>query len=713
MKRWLWAVGPLLWLVGCVLPDEQAFLEERSRACGEAFSCPEGSSCVAGFCVPGGIAPEIDGGACNPACAPYEACTVLGCVPRYTALVVTPGDGGVVGAGPVLLQAELVLRPGVVASFPAALDLRVVRGDGGSGGALTLGAGTAGLYPAQWTPPGEGVFLLTAAYPLAAGPSTTVSLSVDTTPPAFSVTVPPADAGTGDGGTVFVDPLLASAWRRDQVVPVEVRTLEPNLDLATVMAVLRADGGVGPPVGLVPFAPGQPCDAGFCGVALVKLWEPPFPAFRGPMTLEVHGSDRAGNPGRASASVNVTRWKWRHEIAAPNTLLAAPAIGNTGVVYVGTTNNNQQDDGQLLALSPEGFRLSTSPSGAVVASPVVGALHARSLERVHVALRQGSLVRVGYFENGGGAFIPVCADVVSSTVSVQSSLALAPNGASGEESVYGVYSGRAGGMLFASRAHELRCLTLPAVGDVRASGTMLALGNATVFGTAAGDGGTLLKSYSLDDTGTSWTSHWTQSLPGQTTSLAYAQGQVLGATQGASPNRFFLAPADGAGFVDTALLTSSGWHVSVGASNGNVALVGGDNSRLFAIDLPDGLTRTLDSQAETFKGAPVWGAGGYVYVAGTRLQARRPLETVQWQFSDDTSALLGSFEPSMNLDCARGPQGSPLPGRPGVLYAARNPGRLYAFIVDSPGLDPAAPWPRFQHDARNTGNPATPLTVCP
>ncbi|WP_232293384.1 hypothetical protein [Stigmatella aurantiaca] len=32
-----------------------------------------------------------------------------------------------------------------------------------------------------------------------------------------------------------------------------------------------------------------------------------------------------------------------------------------------------------------------------------------------------------------------------------------------------------------------------------------------------------------------------------------------------------------------------------------------------------------------------------------------------------------------------------------------------AFIVDSPGMDPSAPWPKDQHDARNTGNPVTPI----
>jgi hypothetical protein len=56
--------------------------------------------------------------------------------------------------------------------------------------------------------------------------------------------------------------------------------------------------------------------------------------------------------------------------------------------------------------------------------------------------------------------------------------------------------------------------------------------------------------------------------------------------------------------------------------------------------------------------------------------------------------------------------GSLVEGNHGVLYVPAG-GKLYAFVVDSAGLDPDAPWPKYQHDARNTGNPATPITQCP
>ncbi|HEY0093426.1 MAG TPA: hypothetical protein VGB96_03845, partial [Archangium sp.] len=103
--------------------------------------------------------------------------------------------------------------------------------------------------------------------------------------------------------------------------------------------------------------------------------------------------------------------------------------------------------------------------------------------------------------------------------------------------------------------------------------------------------------------------------------------------------------------------------------------------------------------------------GGYVYTAGTLrglIQARQPLVEVAWRFESGAP-----IEASMNLDCARGPDGGVTPGMPGVLYAVTRSGNVHALIVDSPGLDPDAPWPKYQHDARNTGNPTTPLNACP
>ncbi len=256
-------------LVGCSGPAS-------TSTCKVDADCGEGTGICdkeRGLCY--AAESEVDPERCDPRCAPYEACTAsLSCVPRYTALTVTPGTGSVLDGGVVPVTAELVLGAKFNPSFPESLNFSVVRSDGGTVEALTQLSRNEGVYTAQWTPPGEGVFLLTAAYPESGGPSTTVQLTVDTTPPTFAVAVPPADAGMAtDGGATYGDPDLANAWRRDQVVPVEIRTNEPNLDPSTLTVALKGtDGGVAPAVGVASLT--GACDAGFCGVAQLKLWEP-------------------------------------------------------------------------------------------------------------------------------------------------------------------------------------------------------------------------------------------------------------------------------------------------------------------------------------------------------------------------------------------------------------------------------------------------------
>jgi len=615
MKRLPWALGPMLWLVGCVLPGEQEFLDERARTCGAAFTCPDGSTCVQGFCVAEGVVPGGDGG--------------------------HGGDGG------------------------------------------------------------------------------------DISPLSFTLTVPPADTGGVSGGTTYEDPVLAGAWRRDQVLPVEVR-INGSLDPSSLVAEVRTEEGAGPAVGVLSFPQGQPCDAGFCGVARLKLWEPPFNTFRGPMTVEVRGSDRGGIPGSASVSVNVTRWKWRHELPPPTLVTAAPALGHTGVLYVGTTNATR-DDGQVLALSPEGRVAWSARGGAVVASPTVGEVRDGGGERLYVAHRQGPVSRVGFYASANGVFTPVCSEVSASNVLVESSLALAQlsDAGSPSETVYGVYNGRGdAGTLFAMRPDVAagplspQCPTLLGVGDVSAPGTMLAAQGAVVFATTDGR----LKSYALGGSGTSFLSRWsvplTNPLALQPTSLALVGRTVLGGgtfsgSGGSTLSSLFAAPLEGGQPIAYSQQSSSAmWNVSIGNAMGAWAAVGLNDTGLFVQQLATGGSEMLLPSDEPIRGAPVWGAGGHLYTAGaTRglIQVRRSLnEEAAWQFESGAP-----IEASMNLDCARGPDGGVVSGMPGVLYAATRTGTIHALIVDSPGLDTTAAWPRYQHDARNTGNPATPITACP
>src|SRR5690242_5333558 len=52
----------------------------------------------------------------------------------------------------------------------------------------------------------------------------------------------------------------------------------------------------------------------------------------------------------------------------------------------------------------------------------------------------------------------------------------------------------------------------------------------------------------------------------------------------------------------------------------------------------------------------------------------------------------------MAIDCNR------LHSRGGTMYYVDQFGHVNATLVDSPGINSKAPWPKYQHDPANTGN---------
>jgi hypothetical protein len=117
---------------------------------------------------------------------------------------------------------------------------------------------------------------------------------------------------------------------------------------------------------------------------------------------------------------------------------------------------------------------------------------------------------------------------------------------------------------------------------------------------------------------------------------------------------------------------------------------------------------------------PVIGQDRTLYAVtrpGTIIAARSSDLTELWRFDLNLAAADGGvgqadFDTHPTLDCAR--SGKTAVSGPGTLYFLGNAnGRAYAVIVDSHGLDPSAPWPKFQREARNTGNDGTPILACP
>ncbi|MCY1082196.1 PQQ-binding-like beta-propeller repeat protein [Archangium lansingense] len=618
------------------------------------------------------------------------------------------------------MRAELLVGTGFAGNFPETLNFSVARSDGGVGGTLAAVTRSEGVYTTQWTPAGEGEFRLTAAHPEAGGPSTTVNLTADTTGPSFVVVVPQADAGVPGGGTAYGDPALANAWRRDQVVPVEIRTNEPNLDLSTVTVTLvGTDGGSVPGGSVTAFAQSESCDAGFCGVAQVKLWEPPFDAFRGTMTVDVQGEDTVGNTGSGAATFNVTRWKWAFDVQT-GVIKSTPAVSQQGTIYFGTTTGT---DGKVFAVSPDGPKQWETGTGVVVSGPTVGVLNS-GVEKVYVGINPSSTSAALVAFNGStGAEIVRC-DVNKGQIA--SSLALTQ---SPVETALGVVNVNVGGptgvvgALLAIRPEgaATTCNSTDPIARSQVSssgvGPLVIESDAVFFSDASGR----LTSYQLGST--TARSGWPVPTSFPINGLALAGTDVVGANGGSfsDQGQLFSVPKVGG-------VASPPWRypsttdmfinqLSVGPAN--VIFFGSENlpnppgsAGLAAIPLSGNTLNALQAGAGSFKGAPAIGRGGMLYAAteGTGLVGEWSTDNFsnRWTLASG----IGPTSISPALDCARDGAGAARDENLGVLYVPAG-GKLYAFVVDSRGLDTSAPWPKYQHDSRNTGNPATPITSCP
>lgn len=717
---------------GLLLATLAACTEFQGRTCNpENDDCGEGAACVDGYCVVQVKPPPVDPTLCTPACAEYQQCARVGaaieCRPRYTGLdITTPSEGAVLGGGTIPVTAQLAVQYEPDGGLPD-LVFSATLSDGGVAGSFTDGGRNGNTYTAQWTVPSvDDQIALRVAYPdPAAALSDVVNVRVDTQAPVFTFAFsePSQRLGGSDTQAEQRDLGFEGAYKRDESVTVTISANEPVSNVALTVIGIGADGNPGAALPPVPVQPGGTCldNPSFCGSTVVNLSVPEMKAFRGTMGLRVEGQDSAGNLGVANSGVRVTRLKWRYEIQGINIVQAAPAIGNTGDLYIGTTNAGF-DNGQMIALSPSGARKWVgSQMGAIRASPVVGELKADGVEYVYAGLRNSTgsqATKRGFYHGGTGAFSSVCDDQASLN-QVEAALSLnripASDGGVAEEA-HGVINTATVGTLFAMRADRLggtasqRCPDEDLEGRVVYPGNTLNVGGVTVVAyptaTSAKLQGYVLGSNNI----------WNQSFSvdssamGEPRSMAFSNGEILGGT---NVSAVFGGPLDGGAVVSRASAPAPTLNPSVGQQDGGTQLAVGLDSaqgRLLVVELQDGGTSLIPTGNNKSQGAPVWGRGGYLYAAtdGNQLQVLKLPEGLVWTF--DTAAPVSA---SMNMDCSRLQDGGVAQGLPGVLYAATTLGNVLAVIVDSPGLDPNAPWPKYQHDARNTGNPATPITNCP
>ncbi|WP_375773432.1 PQQ-binding-like beta-propeller repeat protein [Archangium gephyra] len=653
---------------------------------------------------------------------------------RYSDLkILTLGENAVVGGAPIQIQARLELESGANPVYPPQLNLTVTPASGGTPTTVTLSRTAEGTYSAEWTPPpGEGTYTLQVAHPASWGPTRSVQVTVDRTAPALAVQVPEAQPATPKDGFSYADPMAGSAWVRDQTVTVLVESDSADIDPASPRVVVRGHNG---DTDVTDLAVRQvtPCTKTYCGEVDVPLWRPGLEAFRGTFQIELAAKDRVGNERSATGSIPVTRWKWAFD-GASGPILSTPAIGEKGTVYFGTSGTN----GKVFALNPEGTPKWEAPLGPVSGSPTVGRAP-DGTERIYVGAAPATSGGVLFSLNGNtGNTISQCPEagrnlgwgpILSGTTLFDSTLG--PGLPATETAM--AFSHRSAVIILGPDVN--RCGSLGSFGTMPGSSVlsrgldvyyssayppdppfeqfMITALNFTLGTSSAKEG------YSVPEPRAPVTS-MAFAQTGTETYLLTAEGESSSNSGGIQAfdaergnNATWNYPSSFSGVAPVR-------NLALGA--GNVLFFGHEvatgSAPLTAIDLFATAPRLSVPNAGSFPGGPVLGAGGALYTASATGPAAGIGEvsawgsnnlTLRWKLSDS----VGRAQATPSLDCARQADGTPAAQSKGVLYVPALDGRLYALVVDSPGLDKNAPWPKYQRDARNTGNSGTPITNCP
>jgi hypothetical protein len=681
-------LGTLMVVDGCG-PQPQC---ANDAACGPAAKCdPQAKVCMQ----------RKEDTSCSPACAEWEFCSESSCYPRYEKVVILePGAGTVDGGSPVRAQLQTV-APWVQEKQTAKLEFRVSNTGGvvNSGDLLPGG----GAYAGNLAMNQEGAFTLTAGFPgfpAGAPVSEGVNVNVDITAPTFTVT-PNPKAGLRDGGTPGQpndqDPQLANAYKRNDTVTVAISTsntdLDPNSITLSVQGMTTNVPVTFTQPSRVPTCPGQAyCFTGNADLSGVEML-----ALRGQMTVVVTGRDSAGNLGQGTTQIPVTRFKWSRSVPG-GSITASPAIGSQGTIFVGT---NGGPSGSLSAIQPNGTDQWTSPvnlNGAILASPAVG--------------------------RGDGT-----TEVVYASGNNSPPTLYALNATDGGQAVTPVPVPTSGSVT----ASPLVALTRVSSVDIRETATTFVNGSPD-FSLASlrygvptssnqlGDGGSVINpgnvvgednvAFILDSSQRiheySFAGNWSIAVPdrattGTSTGLALTPTLVAGSTG----NSVFAFPR----------LTGSPFNQS--ASSPSIPsfigsdLVYSEGGSLNAVRVNPSTGVSIPGTLGVATTTPLIGVGGIIYFVGTNNSIHvlnSNLATI-WSGRTETSDVIAS---SPNIDCARAANGIAISG-PGTLYYGSNNGKLYAIIVDNPGIDTTSPWPKYQHDPRNTGSLSTPLSefTCP
>lgn len=695
----LWALTALLLFVGCELSP--------ARTCQADDDCEPGGHCDLEQSVCFGS--QVDaGGVCEPSCAQSEQCVERTCAARYSALTLeSPVPAVLRPATAFTARAKLSLAPGREDNPPSNVSLVLRAVDGGES-LLDLPRVGDGYEVSAAAPTAEGLYRVSARYEEAGLRSAEVELWVDATPPLLEVTLsPPPARPAASGGTSYVDPAITDGGvhRRDEQVTVTVTASEA---LSASSVNVQASIGTGAVVTVpVQSQPPSACgrDGGYCGTAPLNLWLPPMNAFRERLSVTVNAEDLAGNAGPpTTVGAHVTRFKWRYEAG---TTVSTPALDTLGNVYL--VIGNAPVVGTLRSLDSSGRQRFIIDAGVPGTSPAVGREDGG-----------GALVYWGSGGTSAGLFAVRTQDAGFAgscgpySGPFEGGLGLMTTDVQGEvaETAVGV-AAVGGGTLVAQRpgASFAACLSRMAVGTMPTDpSSIVSHQNSVFFGNETGQ----VASYSFNGSAASWDprSGWPAGANLFTRALAVVGTEIVGGGGAGLPSRggVFTLPANTGLAPSWEYRTATpAWSPAVGAGGGVVVGVDGPTVLAVVLGADAGVSATT---AGVVRGTPVLGEGGWVYlvsVDGT-LSVRRatPGAAAAWEHAG-----LGQVRASASLDCARDSSGTVMAGRPGTLYVPDFAGTLHAIIVDSRGLDATAPWPKYQRDVHNSGNPERPIVPCP
>jgi len=417
--------------------------------------------------------------------------------------------------------------------------------------------------------------------------------------------------------------------------------------------------------------------------------------------LEVSGTDLSNNMGTADAGLNVTRWKWRYSAGAP--IYTTPAIADDGTIVFGTSDGGS---GSVYALADDGAeRWTPTAVGPIKASPVLGDSDGgQQFGYVATAASAGKLLAV---DLSNGSIVIACPSGASGYGGpILGSPAFTIGSSSFEGALALVNGERLVNIRPGPPIPEDRCLSASVTSSQNYPSSVVAAGPGAYVGTIDGT----VRAFTLLSgnwvTNTDWgggvgyapvgnapvqLALVSSSIVG-TTSLrgVFALDDRTGALQGNYPDGGVQADPG------SPVITQSDYLFGSGIT---------PSPLLYSVS-PTFSTGSANSMSDPLIGAPLVGQGGLAYLAtvGGTLECRADATTVRWSGSFGAGE---SFLGSPTIGC--GAFGGPL----GVLYVGSVSGSFYAIVVDSPGLESTAPWPKYQHDVRNTGNPTTPIQSCP